>query len=108
MKDGFRLYQIENPKSDAEGNYWREVAKNAGRDRCTWATTEQCTKKEECKCYLVDALGASALSDVVLWIKTKKSKRPLASRFDLARNTPLAALADEVVAWGLALPPLLT
>jgi signal transduction histidine kinase len=108
LKDGLRLYQIENPKTAAEGAYWRKIATNAGRDRCTWATTEQCTKKEECKCYVVDALGANALCDVVLWMKTKKSKRSLASRFDLARNTPLADLADEVVAWGLALPPVLT
>jgi hypothetical protein len=41
-------------------------------------------------------------------MKTKKSKKVLASRFGLEASTDLSALADEVLAWGLALSPLLT
>jgi hypothetical protein len=108
FKDGVRLHQVENPKTDAEGSYWREIARKVGRDRCTQPTTAQCTKRETCTCYVVDALGAAALSDVVRWMKTRKSKRALAASFNLSRSPALEAFADEVLAWGLALSPLLT
>ncbi len=108
FKDGIRLHQIENPKTEEEGAYWSQIARNGGRHLCTRSATEQCTKKEECKCYVIDALGDKALSDVVAWMKSKKSKRALLPRFDLARRPELRDIADEVLAWGLALPPLLT
>ena len=59
-------------------------------------------------CYVIDGLGSNALADVVAWMKTRKSKRDLASRFRLQKNRELSELADEVLAWGLALSPLLT
>ena len=108
FKDGLRIYQIEQPRTEAERQYWADIARNVGRDRCIWPASQQCKKREECRCYVVDALGAGALSDVVQWMKTQSSKRSLASRFDLTGNTPLAELADEVIAWGIALPPVLT
>lgn len=108
LKDGLRLYQVQNPKTPAEGSYWSGIAKNVKRDQCVRPISEQCAKKEECTCFVVDGLGANALSDVVTWMKSKKSKRDLASRFELHKRPELSDLADEVLAWGLALSPLLT
>jgi AAA ATPase domain len=42
------------------------------------------------------------------WLTTKKSKKDLAARFALSSNAELSALADEVLAWGLALSRLPT
>jgi hypothetical protein len=108
LKDGIRLYQIQYPKNEAEGSYWSGVAKNAKRDQCAQLTSKQCTQQKDCLCEVVEGLGANALSDVVTWMKTRKSKRDLASRFGLHQNRELSELADEVLAWGLALSPLLT
>ena len=106
LKDGIRLHQVEHPKNDAEGAYWRRIAKSARRDQCTRPTPEQCTKRDACQCYVVDELGADALAAVVAWMKDGRSKRTLAARFRLSERPELSALADEVLAWGLALPPL--
>ncbi len=108
LKDGLRLHQVENPKTDAEGAYWRGIAEGAGRDRCNRSSRDRCDKREECGCYVVDPLGAQALSELVAWMQTRKSKRQLATRFGLPHDRDLAALADEVLAWGLALAPLQT
>jgi hypothetical protein len=106
LKDGLKLHQVESPRTEAEGAYWRGIAENAGRESCKRPTREQCTKREECGCYVVDPLGGQALVDVVAWMKTRKPKRALASRFGLPDDRELAALADEVLAWGVALAPL--
>jgi len=108
VKRGITIFQIDHFENEAERSYWGEIAKKAKRDQCTRSSLEQCTKREDCRCYVVDALGDKALADVVTWMKARKSKRDLAARFDLSRNADLSALADEVLAWGLALPPLLT
>jgi len=108
LKHGLTLYQAENPMTEAEGAYWMGVAKTARRDQCVRGTAEQCTKREECRCHVVEPLGERALSDVVRWMKERSSKRELASRFDLARNPDLSALANEVLSWGIALSPVLT
>lgn len=110
LKDGIRLYQVDHPKTEDEGEYWSKIAKNAGRDRCNRPVREQCTKREECRCYVVDALGGNALSEVVTWMKAKTSKRRLAMSFGLSQHSKseLSALSDEVLAWGLALGPLQT
>ena len=108
LKDGIRLHQVENPKTPQEGAYWSEIAANAGRDRCNRPTQDQCTKRGECECHVVDALGGDALALVVTWMKAQRSKRRLAARFGLVRDPDLSALADEVLAFGLALPPLQT
>lgn len=57
---------------------------------------------------MVDALGDHALTAVLAWMQSRKRKEDLAARFGLARSPELSALAEEVLAWGLALPPLLT
>jgi hypothetical protein len=49
-----------------------------------------------------------ALSDVVTWMKSWDSKRDLAGRFGMPQSAELSELADDVLAWGLALSPLLT
>lgn len=108
IKSGITLRQIDDSNNAAEQSYWRDVAKRARRDLCSRPTSEQCTKREDCRCYVVDALGEKALADVVAWLKTRKSKSDLASHFDLSHNEALSALADEVLSWGLALSPLLT
>ena|GEM_PF-5738537 len=108
VKRGITIFQVDHFENEAERSYWGEIAKKAKRDQCTRSSLEQCTKREDCRCYVVDALGDKALADVVTWMKVRKSKRDLAARFDLSRNADLSALADEVLAWGLALPPLLT
>lgn len=108
LKSGIRLHQIENPKTEAEGAYWGTIARGAGRDRCTRASSEQCKKRENCSCYVVDALGANALSDVVRWMQTAAPKERLAVLFSLSTNPELSSLAGEVLAWGIALPPILT
>ena len=110
LKDGLRLHQVDNPRTPEEGQYWRPIAKNCGRDRCNQASREQCTKREECRCYVVDALGADARSDVVSWVQARKSKRDLAKRFHLLddQDAALKELADEVLAFGLAFAPLST
>ncbi len=41
-------------------------------------------------------------------MKTQRSKKGLAARFGLPGGGALSALADEVLAWGLALAPLYT
>lgn len=108
FKNGITLRQIDESSNAMEQSYWRDVAKKAKRNQCSRPTSEQCTRREECRCCVVDALGDKALSDVVAWLKTRKSKSDLAARFDLSRNKDLSALADEVLSWGLALSPLLT
>ncbi len=108
IKRGITIFQVDHFENEAERSYWGEIAKKAKRDQCTRSSLEQCTEREECRCYVVDALGDKALADVVTWMKARKSKRDLAARFGLAKNADLSALADEVLAWGLALPPLLT
>ena len=57
---------------------------------------------------MVEGLGDHALADVLAWCKKQRSKKRLAERFGLAANTELTALAEEVLAWGLALSPLMT
>jgi hypothetical protein len=108
FKRGITLHQIEHSDNEAEQSYWREVAKKVNRAQCTRSIPEQCTKREECRCHVVDALGDKALADVVTWMKARKSKKDLASRFGLSANPGLSAVADEVLAWGLALSPLNT
>jgi hypothetical protein len=108
FKDGITLHQIEYPKSEAEGIYWRGIAEKANRDRCIRSIAEQCTRREECRCYVVDRLGDKALVDVLDWMKVKKSKKELASQFALSQNPELSSLADEVLAWGIALSPIFT
>lgn len=108
FKRGITLYQVENPKTEAEGRYWRGIAETARRSQCTRATAEQCTNRDECGCYVVDALGDHALAAVLVWTQSRRSKKELAARFALAQSAELSALADEVLAWGLALSPLLT
>lgn len=108
FKRGITLYQVENPKTEAEGTYWSGIAETARRNQCTRATVEQCTTREECRCYVVDALGEHALADVLAWMQSRKSKSVLAASFGLAESVELSALAEEILAWGLALPPLLT
>lgn len=107
LKSGIRLHQVQNPKTKAEGDYWSEIAKSTGRDRCTQPSAGQC-KKDDCKCYVVDGLGANALSDVVEWMRTAAPRDRLPSLFGLSASPDLSSLADEVLAWGLALPPILT
>ena len=107
FKKGITLYQVENPKTAAEGDYWRGIAKTARRSQCTRATAEQCKERKECQCFVVDALGDHALAAVLTWMQSRRSKKDLASRFGLARSAELSALAEEVLAWGLALSPLL-
>ncbi len=104
LKNGIRLHQVEYPKTEAEGEYWLEIAKKTKRDRCNRSPSEACTRREECKCYVVDALGSKALEDVVVWLEKQRAKRTLAKRFGLTKNaqTELALLADEILAWGLA------
>ena len=106
LKDGITVHQIENPKTEAEGVYWRDVARKVRRDQCTQPSTKRCTRRQDCRCYVVDPLGDRALADVVTWLATRKSKKELAARFDLATNHDLSALADEILSWGLALPAL--
>lgn len=108
LKNGITLHHVEHAENSDEHDYWSDVAKAARRDQCTRSTADQCTKREECRCYVVDSLGDKALADVVTWMKTRASKKDLASRFGLSKNPDLTALADEVLAWGLALSPLLT
>jgi hypothetical protein len=108
LKDGIRLHQVESPKTEAEGVYWSDIAKRSNRDQCTRSSAEQCTKREACGCYVVDALGGGALADVVAWMKTQRSKKKLAALFGLSQRPDLSTLADEVLAWGLALSGLRT
>ena len=108
FKRGITLHQVENPKTETEGDYWRGIAETARRDQCTRSTAEQCKKREECECYVVDALGDHALAEVLAWMQSRKSKKDLAARFGLSQSPELCALAEEVLAWGLALAPLLT
>jgi hypothetical protein len=108
LKSGITLYQVENPKTTAEGDHWRDIAVKSGRDACVRAVRDQCTEPKQCTCYVVDALGDKALADVVAWLGATKSKRSLVSRFALREDTDIGALADEVLAFGLALPPLYT
>jgi hypothetical protein len=107
-KDGVTLFDAENAKNAAEQSYWCDVAKKANRDQCVRSTSEQCKKRDECRCFVVDALGGKALSDVVAFLTKQKSKKGLAARFRLTQDPALTELADEVLSWGLALPPLLT
>ncbi|MFS8068637.1 MAG: hypothetical protein ACMG6S_19945 [Byssovorax sp.] len=108
FKRGITLYQIHNPKTEAEGTYWRGIAETARRDQCSLPTAKECTKREECRCYVVDGLGDHALSDALAWLQNQRSKRRLAERFGLSQNAELTALAEEVLAWGLALSPVMT
>lgn len=108
LKDGITLWQVEHPKTEGEGTYWDNVAERSGRNRCNRSSRDECTTRDQCKCYVVDDLGGRALSDVVDWLSTRKSKKELAKRFAFAQNPELSQLADEVLSWGLALPPLLT
>ena len=108
FKNGITLYEIENPKTEAEGIYWCKIAQKANRAQCSQSTNEQCTKRKECKCYVVDRLGDKALTDVVAWMQAEKSKKKLASQFGLSDDRELSSLADEVLAWGIALRPIFT
>lgn len=108
FKNGITLHQVDNPKTDAEGIYWRAIAQSARRDQCTRPTAEHCTKWDECRCHVVDSLGEHALAEVLAWSKSRTSKRDLAARFCLSQSPALTALADEVLAWGLALRPVQT
>jgi hypothetical protein len=96
------------PKTEEEGDYWLSIATTARRHQCSRSTAKECTKRDECGCYVVDALGADALAAVLGWAKSQRSKKDLAARFGLAQSADLSALAEEVLAWGLALSPLLT
>jgi hypothetical protein len=108
FKRGITLHQIDNPRSEAEGAYWRGIAETARRDQCSLPTARECKKREECRCYVVDGLGDHALADVLAWLKSQRSKKRLAERFGLSQSPELTALAEEVLAWGLALSPVMT
>jgi hypothetical protein len=108
LKDGLRLFQVEHPANEEEGRYWAERARSARRDRCNRSVQEQCTKRSECGCYVLDALGGDALVLVVAWMEQRKSKKQVAARLQLRDRPDTAELADEVLSWGLALPPLQT
>ncbi len=112
FKRGLTLHQVEHAENEAERSYWGDVARRVKRDQCTRSSREQCTKPKDCGCHVVDALGKKALSAVVKWMQARKSKKDLASRF-MRPDAPelsalVAALADEVLSWGLALSPLMT
>lgn len=110
LKSGIRLYQIRNPRTQtqAERTYWERVAADAGRARCPRPPAAPCMKKEECECHVVDSLGADALSDVVAWMQGAAPRERVASLFQLSGSRDLTSLADEVLAWGIALPPIFT
>lgn len=113
LKDGLRLYQVEYPSNEGEGAYWSRIAQRMGRNQCTKPAREACANREDCQCYVVDPVGGGALDQVVTWMSNVRDKRRLARRFDVAinpapANPENAALADEVLAWGVALAPLHT
>ncbi len=114
LKEGIRLYQVENEDNEAFRLYWSDIAKKTQRDRCNQPSSSRCTKRENCTCYVVDALGGGALENVVSWIdaelkkKDRASKKRLAQRLGLStrENPPLTSLAHEVLSWGIAFAPL--
>ena len=106
FKKGITWHQVQNLKSEDEKRYWLPIATTAERDRCV-RSTGPCAKREECQCYVVNALGAEALVAVLVWSKSHGVKKDLAELFCLAQDAELSALAEEVLAWGLALSPLL-
>lgn len=108
LKDGIRLHQVDHADNEGMKQTWTIWAKNARRDQCNRSSAERCTRKSDCTCFVVDALGGDALAKVVVWMQAQKSKKRLAQRFELSRdaNTELAQLADEVLWWTLAFAPL--
>lgn len=113
LKDGLRLYQVENSDIDGMRKYWTRIAQNARRGQCTRNRENSdvlnpCVTKDDCTCYVVDALGGDALSKVVAWMQGQKSKKRVAQRFGISRSTKtdLEKLAAEVLWWTLAFAPL--
>ncbi len=112
LKSGIKWFQVKRPRSEPEGAYWRGIAAAVSREGCNEPESPECQTREECRCYVVHPLGDTAVSRVVTWLQGQRDKRPVAERFRVSpeagrgRDADLSALADEIVSFGIALPPL--
>ena len=108
LKDGITLHQVEHGSDEQESAHWRGLAERADRASCREPPPRQCTSREGCACYVVDGLGPQAIRDVLAWMKSVTSARTLASRFGLAEQPEVFALAEEILAFGLVPVPIRT
>ncbi|WP_437947921.1 hypothetical protein WME98_45515 [Sorangium sp. So ce296] len=109
IKDGIRLYQVEHTMKAGEREFWSDVSAELRRDRCQQPESK-CQERAACGCFVVEGLGAHVLKQTVEWLRREgpRRTREVARLFDLPQDAKLAQLAGEVVAWGCALPEMLT
>ncbi|MGK3963484.1 hypothetical protein WMF38_04760 [Sorangium sp. So ce118] len=109
IKDGITLYQVEHTTKAGEHEFWSDASAALGRDRCR-QPMRKCQERSECRCYVVQGLGAHVLRHIVEWLRHEVARRPreVARLFGLPQDPKLAELFGEVVAWGCAFPELLT
>ncbi len=112
LKDGITLHRIDHrmERGSAEHATWLALARRRGRTQCWRAGGVECSEAGECECFVVERLGAAILGDVVRWLVEVGHRLPgrTAERLCLTRGSPLEEIADKVIAWTCASPPLLT
>lgn len=111
LKDGITLHQIDHRMAAGgrEHETWYALAERRRRTLC-WHEGGECTEAARCECYVVEKLGGAILDDVVRWLRDAgpRTPRTTAKRLGLSNDSPLEQVAEKVVAWGCAYPPLLT
>lgn len=111
LKEGITLHQIDHTMKPGapEHAYWQAVAARRRRTSC-WRQEGECQERRECTCYVVEKLGAHVLIDVFNWLRAVGARRPraVAERLGLTKGSALEEIAENVIAWGCAYPPLLT
>lgn len=115
LKDGITLHQIQSKMTGKpEHATWFPLANRRGLAVCKRpegsCSTEPEKKGKDCDCHVVEALGKKILDDVVEWLRgrTHPTAGVTAELLGLSNGSPLAQVAEQVIAWGCAYPRLET
>jgi hypothetical protein len=101
LKKGLRLFQLRAMPDGPEKRFWVEVSFASGRHQCAEVTS--CNNAQDCRCYVVPWLGKDALEKAVDWLTTSaQTSQSLAALFNLAHDSKLTALCEQLNAWGIA------
>jgi hypothetical protein len=104
LKHGLKLFEVRAMTAgSAEATFWSAAAAmDPQRDHCQQERSAPCTKVEDCRCYVTDALGKDALDLAVAWMAPRDPRRN-ARLLGIAGNTPAGDLCEKLLAWGIAM-----
>lgn len=63
-------------------------------------------ERKDCRCYVAEKLGGRILEDVLAWLRDAIGRCPgdAARLLGIEKDAKILDLANEIIAWGCALP----